>query len=107
MDTQRAVIVVHVRPSYLAYWFHRLFTRPVVEVDGQERTGPWGVLEVPVSEGEHRLGVYFRYRGQSRARLGESSRDITVRASDRRLAVKATLGPLNGSSFRISEPEAS
>ncbi|GAA2597134.1 hypothetical protein GCM10010424_53530 [Streptomyces lienomycini] len=78
-----------------------------MQVDAQEHTGSWGVIEVPVTAGGHSINVFFRYRGQSRTRLGEGSREFAVGPGDGRLVITAVLGPLNGSNFRIAEPVSS
>ncbi|GAA2929855.1 hypothetical protein GCM10020221_27110 [Streptomyces thioluteus] len=105
LDTT-AVVAVKVRPSPVAAWFHRLLTHPVVEVDGREYASAWGTREIPVTPGPHRISVYFRYRGQHRARLAESSREFTAEQGVRRVHITARLGPLNHSRFRIGDPVA-
>ncbi|GHG81191.1 hypothetical protein [Streptomyces griseocarneus] len=94
-------ISVHIRPSLIALPFHRAFTRPVVEVDGVERQAAWGTTEVAVDGGTHRLAVYFRYRGQRTARLGEGHAEFTVDGSVPEIRVTARLGSRNGSHFRV------
>lgn len=94
-------LLVHIRPSLIALPFHRVFTRPLVEIDGVEREAAWGTTEVPIDAGAHRLAVYFRYRGQRTARLGVGREEFTVDGSMPELLVTARLGPRNGSSFRV------
>ncbi|MEV0260081.1 hypothetical protein AB0I49_01875 [Streptomyces sp. NPDC050617] len=106
MAEQRAVVIIDVRPSPVAAWFHHLLTSPVIEVDGREYPAKWGTAKVPVSPGEHRLTVYFRYRGQKRARLAEAGKDFAVDETSSAVDVAVRLGPRNGSRFRIGEPVA-
>ncbi|MFD6938293.1 hypothetical protein ACFXPW_11840 [Streptomyces goshikiensis] len=94
-------MLVRIRPSLIALPFHRVFTRPLVEIDGIEREAAWGTTEIPVGAGEHQLAVYFRYRGQRTARLGLGRKDFTVDGSIPELRVTAQLGPRNGSAFRV------
>ncbi|MFE9249935.1 hypothetical protein [Streptomyces sp. NPDC007088] len=107
MGVESVVAVMTVKPSAFAAPFHHLLTRPVVEVDGLAYEGRWGTWEIPLSlgsgaPGEHRVTVYFRYRTQRTARLGESWVDIAVAPTERRVRLTARLGPANGSTFRIT-----
>ncbi|WP_445528452.1 hypothetical protein [Streptomyces cyslabdanicus] len=99
-----AHFVVTVQASPVAAWFHHLFTRPVIEIDGTEHAAKWGTTDIAVTSGVHHVSVYFRYRGQSRARLAEAGRDVPTGDGGRRMSVHARLGPRNGSSFRITAP---
>jgi hypothetical protein len=103
MVTARAALRVDVRPSPFAAVFHRLLTRPVIDIDGQDHVGKWGPAEICVAPGVHRISVYFRYRGQRRARLGESSMEFSVGPATRRVEIEARLGPLNSDHFRITQ----
>ncbi|MFJ7902244.1 hypothetical protein ACIQ6V_17420 [Streptomyces sp. NPDC096198] len=95
-------VLVDIRPSPVALPFHRVFTRPVVEIDGVERTVRWGVTEVSAEEGDHEVAVFFRYRGQRAARLGLGTGQLTVRAdAAAQPRVTARLGARNGSSFTV------
>ncbi|MEV6794410.1 hypothetical protein AB0M87_21015 [Streptomyces sp. NPDC051320] len=99
-----AHLVVNVAASPIAAWFHHLFTRPVVEIDGSEHAARWGTTEIPLVSGGHRLNVYFRYRWQNNTRLAESSSDFAVGNGSRRVSVDVQLGSRNGSCFRIEAP---
>ncbi|GAA0389691.1 hypothetical protein [Streptomyces luteireticuli] len=107
MSDATVVVAVRVRPSPVAAWFHHLLTHPVVEVDGRAYASSWGgTREIPVAPGPHRIGAYFRYRGQRRARLAESSREFTAERGARRVDITARLGALNRTPFRIGDPVA-
>ncbi|MFH8982258.1 hypothetical protein [Streptomyces varsoviensis] len=106
MADSRAVVAVDVRPSPIAAWFHRLLTSPVIELDGRAHAARWGTATIPVSPGEHRLTVYFRYRGQKRARLAAAEKDFAVDEASSAVDIAVRLGPRNGSRFRIGEPVA-
>ncbi|MGW1073241.1 hypothetical protein [Streptomyces sp. NPDC002537] len=95
-------LLVDIRPSLVARPFHLLFTRPLVEIDGVESEARWGTTEIPVGTGPHEMAVYFRYRGQRRARLGLGRKEFTADDSVPRLRARAALGPFNGSHFRIA-----
>ncbi|MFI6347794.1 hypothetical protein [Streptomyces sp. NPDC050560] len=96
-----ALIRYEIKPSAFAAVFHRLLTRPVVEIDGTEHESAWGAGEVSVPPGEHRVGVYFRYRGQRTARLGASEAAFAA-GPGARMLLSARLGAANGSVFRLS-----
>ncbi|MYW01006.1 hypothetical protein GT354_22515 [Streptomyces sp. SID3343] len=96
--------MISVKPSPVAAWFHHLLTKPVIELDGTEHVAKWGKQEIPVPPGDHRISVYFRYRGQADARLAEASTQFITGQTSRRVEITAGLGPLNGSGFRIGEP---
>ncbi|MEV0276422.1 hypothetical protein AB0I22_08575 [Streptomyces sp. NPDC050610] len=98
------MVDIDVRPSPVAAWFHHLLTRPVIEVDGRECAAKWGAAKIPVRPGEHRLSVYFRYRGQKSARLAEAGADFAVDEASTGLHVAVRLGPRNGDRFRIDGP---
>ncbi|WP_280702247.1 hypothetical protein [Kitasatospora sp. GP82] len=98
----RGRVVVEVRPFPANVWFHRAFTRPVVEIDGVEFGAVWGENEVAVGAGSHEIAVFFRYRGQRKARLGLGHGVFRVDTSAAVTRVRAALGPTNGSRFRIS-----
>lgn len=104
MVAHKAVVAVEVRPHPVAAVFHHLLTFPVVEIDGREYVMKWGTGKVPVTAGQHRISVFFRYRGQKGTHLAESSREFTVDGTARRVRITAQLGARNGSRFRISEP---
>lgn len=104
MHDQGAVVSVNVTPSLIAAWFHRLFTHPVVEIDGQEQATRWGTTEITVAPGEHRMSVFFRYRRQHHTRLAETTREFSTDSDVRRVDITARLGPRNGSRFRIGTP---
>jgi hypothetical protein len=107
MEEQSVKIVLDVKPSLIAAWFHRLLTNPVVEIDGSRAdVTSWGRTALRTAPGKHHLTVYFRYRGQKTARLGESTAVIEAR-SGQELHVVARLGPRNGSDFRILTPRPS
>jgi hypothetical protein len=101
MSDSSGKILVAVRPSVFASWFHHLLTRPFVEIDGVEYPVAWGTRTLDVAPGGHRISVYFRYRGQRSVRLGEGR--AALAAADR-LRVRAQLGVLNSSRFRITGP---
>ncbi|MFF4602941.1 hypothetical protein ACFY12_09350 [Streptomyces sp. NPDC001339] len=103
MADQKAVIEVHVKPSPIAAWFHHLMTKPVVEVDGRECAAQWGTSKIGVDPGSHCMSVYFRYRGQKGARLAEASKEFSISEASPHVEVMASLGPRNGSAFRIEE----
>ncbi|MFK8908876.1 hypothetical protein [Streptomyces sp. YS-3] len=104
MVHHRAVVAIQVSLSPIAALFHRLLTRPVIELDGRENAGKWGSQEIPVDPGDHHLSVFFRYRGQNGARLAEADTRFVTRDATRRVDITAHLGPRNGSRFRIGEP---
>ncbi|MGW2816918.1 hypothetical protein [Streptomyces sp. NPDC001415] len=104
MHDQGAVVSVNVTPSLIAAWFHRLFTHPVIEIDGQEQVGRWGTTEISVAPGEHHMSVFFRYRRQHHTRLAETTREFSTETGVRRVDITARLGPRNGSKFRIGPP---
>ncbi|MEU1630345.1 hypothetical protein ABZ746_34645 [Streptomyces sp. NPDC020096] len=104
MSNARAVVLVTIKPSPVAAWFHHLLTTPIVEIDGREHVAKWGTAEIAVGPGDHRMSVYFRYRWQERARLAEASRQFSVEAVEDRVHIGVRLGPRNGSTFRIAEP---
>ncbi|WP_438290868.1 hypothetical protein [Streptomyces sp. HUAS TT7] len=106
MHDQGAVVSVNVTPSLIAAWFHRLFTHPVVEIDGQEQAARWGTTEIAVSPGEHCISVFFRYRRQHHTRLAETTREFSTDTGVQRVDITARLGPRNGSRFRIETPSA-
>lgn len=106
MVARKAVVAVEVRPSPVAAWFHHFLTYPVVELDGREYVMKWGTGKIPVAAGQHRISVFFRYRGQKSTHLAEASREFTVGGTDRRVSITARLGARNGSRFRIGEPVA-
>ncbi|WP_345653098.1 hypothetical protein [Streptomyces tremellae] len=97
-------LTVRVAPHPVAAPFHRLLTRPALSVDGEERIGPWGRFELRVSPGAHEVGVAFRYRGRSRARLGGARTRLTVPESASHVELHARLGPLNSDPFRFRPP---
>ncbi|MFI9722207.1 hypothetical protein ACIHFE_21510 [Streptomyces sp. NPDC052396] len=94
-------LLLSIRPAPLAAWFHHSFTRPVVEIDGAERPAKWGDQALDLPPGEHRLRVYFRYRGQRLARLAESGTDLTLPDARESIRLRARLGLPNGSRFRF------
>jgi len=94
-------LVIDIQPSLVALPFHRLFTTPLVDIDGAETPAVWGTTELAVDTGPHQIRVYFRYRGQRNARLGEGRLEFSVAGPDAETRLKATLGVRNGSSFRI------
>ncbi|MGW5481530.1 hypothetical protein [Streptomyces sp. NPDC004008] len=95
-------VLVDIRPSLVAQLFHRAFTRPVVEIDGVERPAKWGTTEVSIEPGAHEIAVFFRYKGQRAARLGEGTGEFTVPDNAHtQPRVTARLGPRNGSSFKV------
>ncbi|MGY5131097.1 hypothetical protein ACWGJW_01525 [Streptomyces nigrescens] len=104
MADQTAVVEVLVKPSPIAAWFHHLLTQPFIEVDGRKYAAKWGTSRVSVTPGTHRISVYFRYRGQKRARLAEASKEFSM--AEACMHVTARLGPRNGSTFRFEEPAA-
>ncbi|WP_414167355.1 hypothetical protein ACMATS_07300 [Streptoverticillium reticulum] len=104
MVVHKAVVTVEVRPHPIAAAFHHLLTHPVVEIDGREHVMKWGTEEIPVAAGQHRIRVFFRYRGQKGTHLALASREFTVDGAARRVGLAARLGWRNGSRFRISEP---
>ncbi|MGW1197796.1 hypothetical protein ACWD4B_18445 [Streptomyces sp. NPDC002536] len=104
MVAHKAVVAVEVRPFPTAALFHHLLTYPVVEIDGREYAMKWGTQDIPVTAGQHRISVFFRYRGQKSTHLAQASREFTVDGAARRVSLAARLGPRNGSRFRISEP---
>ncbi|MFC5724849.1 hypothetical protein ACFP1Z_32345 [Streptomyces gamaensis] len=74
-----------------------------MNVDGAETRARWGRTEIPVTAGQHQIAVYFRYRGQRTARLGEGRGEFTVGdGSPERMRASAALGVRNGSSFRLA-----
>ncbi|MFF7636958.1 hypothetical protein ACFZB9_27990 [Kitasatospora sp. NPDC008050] len=102
MSDSPAHLDITVRPSGFAAVFHHLFTFPVVEVDDTEHRTSWGAATtLRLTPGEHRLSVYFRYRGQHAARLGEGRAVLTADGPPR-LRVRAQLGVRNSSAFRIT-----
>ncbi|MCA1223652.1 hypothetical protein [Streptomyces sp. 8L] len=104
MDADAVLVEVSIKPHPLAAWFHRPLTVPVVEVDGHAYTGPWGTRELTVSAGRHRISAYFRYRGQSAARLAETEKEFSVAATTPRVRFAIRLGLRNGSPFAIKGP---
>lgn len=95
-------VLVDIRPSLVAEFFHRAFTRPVVEIDGVEWPAKWGTTEVSIEPGAHEVAVFFRYKGQRAARLGEGTAELTVPDNAHtQPRVTARLGPRNGSSFKV------
>lgn len=101
-------VVITVRPSPLAAWFHHLLTRPVIEIDGEEQTAKWGTQHIEVPSGTRHVSVYFRYRGQVRSRLGESGKDVSIAEGSsegsNKVYMRARLGIRNSSRFRIDGP---
>ncbi|MGF1431609.1 hypothetical protein [Kitasatospora sp. LaBMicrA B282] len=96
---------ITVRPSPLAAGFHHLLTFPVVELDGVARRIVWGApTALPLTGPQHRLSVYFRYRGQRSTRLGEGRAVLETVAAPAVLEVRAQLGVRNSSTFRITGP---
>ncbi|MDH6142363.1 MULTISPECIES: hypothetical protein [Kitasatospora] len=105
MSESAAQLVVTVRPSMSAAWFHHLLTRPVIELDGTEHPARWGANALRIeADHPHQLSVFFRYRGQQSARLGEGRSELTAAAPGSAAAVRAQLGVRNSSTFRITGP---
>jgi hypothetical protein len=102
MSEHLVQLTVTVRPSLPAAWFHHLLTRPVIELDGTEHPARWGANALAVAADQpHRLCVFFRYRGQRSARLGEGRVELPTAAPGTLAAVRAQLGVRNSSTFRI------
>jgi hypothetical protein len=96
-------VLVDIRPSLVALFFHRAFTRPVVEIDGVEWPATWGTTEVSLEVGAHEIAVFFRYKGRRTARLGMGTQELTVRDdTSTPPRVTARLGPRNGSTFKVT-----
>ncbi|MEU6438939.1 hypothetical protein [Streptomyces sp. NPDC047046] len=107
MAEQSANVIIDVKPSLIAAWFHHIFTVPVVEIDdSRTEVASWGRSTVSAGPGKHRVSVYFRYRGQKTARLGESSAEFEV-IDGESAHIEARLGPRNGSSFHVRTSPAS
>ncbi|MCC9305883.1 hypothetical protein LN042_01960 [Kitasatospora sp. RB6PN24] len=105
MSESVAQLVVTVRPSIPAAWFHHVLTRPVIELDGTEHPARWGANALPIeADHPHLLKVFFRYRGQRSARLGEGRSELTATVPGSATAVRAQLGVRNSSTFRITGP---
>ncbi|MEU9115457.1 hypothetical protein AB0D04_27650 [Streptomyces sp. NPDC048483] len=98
------VVVVSVEPSRFAAWFHRLLTTPVIEIDGRRHEAQWGTEAIAVGPGDHHISVYFHYRGRRTARLAEATRAFSVEDAAGCVEIAVTLGPRNGSTFRIADP---
>ena len=82
-------------------WFLRLFARPVVRVDGEERAGNWGrATEVQVEPGPHLVAVGARYHG-TRALLGAAETRVDV-PPDQRVTVEARNGFFNHQPFKVT-----
>ncbi|MGK4579950.1 hypothetical protein [Kitasatospora sp. HPMI-4] len=95
-------LLVHIKPSPVNVAFHRVFTRPLVDVDGVETEARWdGLTEIAVEPGRHDIEVYFRYRFQHRARLATGHAEFTVDGAQPELPVEVRLGPFNGSRFKV------
>jgi hypothetical protein len=99
-------LVVTVRPSLVASWFHHLLTRPFVDIDGIEHPVAWGTTALHVGPGARRISVFFRYRGQHAARLGEGGAELPA-VGPQGLRVRAQLGVRNGSPFHVTGPGVS
>jgi hypothetical protein len=105
MSESVSQLTVTVRPSLPAAWFHHLLTHPVIELDGIGHPARWGTNTLAVeADLPHRLSVFFRYRGQHSARLGEGRTELTAAAPGTTAAVRAQLGVRNSSTFRITGP---
>ncbi|MFD9124423.1 hypothetical protein [Kitasatospora sp. NPDC059571] len=97
-----AKLTIDIRPAPVARFFHRAFTRPVVELDGAETETAWGTTELPVGSGPHTIAVAFRYRGQRTAVLALSREEFTVAPDAAEVRLTARLGARNGSRFTIT-----
>lgn len=56
-------VSVSARPSWVAAWFHALFTKPGLEIDGYSHELHWGINNVDIPISTERIGVYFHYCG--------------------------------------------
>nr|WP_296772489.1 hypothetical protein [Rhodococcus sp. (in: high G+C Gram-positive bacteria)] len=92
-------VSVTVKPAWINRWFHALFTRPGVEIDGLGYELRWGVNHVEVPISAERIGVYFHYRGTSAQRLALTEDDLHSNTRN----ITAKLGIRNSASFVVSE----
>ncbi|WP_072803559.1 hypothetical protein [Rhodococcoides yunnanense] len=92
---------VSVKPAWVNSWFHVLFTKPGLEVDGRGHELHWGDNDVEIPATAGRIGVYFHYRGRPAQRLALSERLLDHRIGSR---VVARLGVRNSARFSIVEP---
>ncbi|SJM68918.1 hypothetical protein [Gulosibacter sp. 10] len=100
------VLAIVPRTHWLNGWFLRLFTRPVIRVDGAEASAAWGrPTEIEVEAGIRTVAVGARYRGTS-AVLG--AQETTVDADDgQRVRLEARNGFFNHQPFTVTRPAPS
>ena len=100
-STDTVTATVTVKPARVNTWFHELFTRPGLDVDGRGHPLRWGTNTVDIPAGADRIGVYFHYRGRPAQRLAWSEKVLDHHIGDR---VTARLGVRNSARFTIIEP---
>lgn len=96
-------VTITPRAHWANWWFLRLFSRPVVRVDGIDHDASWGQpLQVDVAAGSHEVGVGVRYRG-SVSVVGMAESRVKVEAGET-LVVEARNGLFNHQPFAVFAP---
>lgn len=102
-----ASVVVVPRGHWVSAWFLRLFSIPVIQVDGVDHAGSWGKpTEVEVTAGAHQVSVVATYRGSGSV-VGVGGEPALFELTEReRLLLSARNGFFNHDPFRVArEPD--
>ncbi|MCT2176970.1 hypothetical protein M3F63_04700 [Brachybacterium muris] len=96
-----STLVIVPRGHWMNAWFLGLCAVPVISVDGQERTGRWGMpTEITVEPGTRTVAVGAHYRG-TRPVLGAQDTTIEV-GPGQQLTVEARNGLVNHEPFTVT-----